>query len=72
MRGSLAELAAWATARDQESGGVRGEITLVVAGVGQAVAKAAARDSAREARRAARFAARAVAGSRLDRRAAAG
>jgi 16S rRNA (cytidine1402-2'-O)-methyltransferase len=61
VRGPLAELAAWATARDQESGGVRGEITLVVAGVGQAVAKAAARDSAREARRAARFAARAVA-----------
>ena len=61
VRGSLAELAAWATARDQESGGLRGEITLVVAGVGQAVAKAAARDSAREARRAARFAARAVA-----------
>jgi 16S rRNA (cytidine1402-2'-O)-methyltransferase len=61
VRGSLAELAAWATARDRESGGVRGEITLVVAGVGQAVAKAAARDSAREARRAARFAARAVA-----------
>src|ERR1700722_12184114 len=61
VRGSLAELAAWATARDQESGGVRGEITLVVAGVGQAVAKAAARDSAREARRAARFAARAAA-----------
>ena len=61
VRGSLAELAAWAAARDQESGGVRGEITLVVAGVGQAVAKAAARDSAREARRAARFAARAVA-----------
>jgi 16S rRNA (cytidine1402-2'-O)-methyltransferase len=61
VRGPLAELAAWATARDQESGGVRGEITLVVAGVGQAVAKAAARDSAREARRAARFAARAIA-----------
>src|SRR5579859_3364949 len=61
VRGPLAELAAWATARDQQSGGVRGEITLVVAGVGQAVAKAAARDSAREARRAARFAARAAA-----------
>jgi 16S rRNA (cytidine1402-2'-O)-methyltransferase len=61
VRGSLAELAAWAEGREQESGGVRGEITLVVAGVGQAVAKAAARDSAREARRAARFAARAVA-----------
>ena len=61
VRGPLAELAAWAAAREQESGGVRGEITLVLAGVGQAVAKAAARDSAREARRAARFAARAAA-----------
>jgi 16S rRNA (cytidine1402-2'-O)-methyltransferase len=59
VRGSLAELAAWAAAREQESGGVRGEITLVVAGVGQAAAKAAARDAAREERRAARFAARA-------------
>ena len=52
---------AWAAAREQESGGIRGEITLVVAGVGQAAAKAAARDAAREERRAARFAARAVA-----------
>jgi len=60
VRGSLAELAAWAAAREQESGGVRGEITLVVAGVGQAAAKAAARDAARQERRAARFAARAV------------
>jgi len=60
VRGSLAELAAWAADRDQASGGVRGEITLVVVGVGQAAAKAAARDAAREARRAARFAARAV------------
>ena len=60
VRGSLAELAAWAAAREQESGGIRGEITLVVAGVGQAAAKAAARDAAREERRAARFAARAV------------
>ncbi|MGD0704681.1 MAG: 16S rRNA (cytidine(1402)-2'-O)-methyltransferase [Trebonia sp.] len=61
VRGSLAELTAWAAAREQESGGIRGEITLVVAGVGQAAAKAAARDAAREKRRAARFAARAVA-----------
>src|SRR5271165_5713308 len=29
VRGSLAELAAWAAERDQASGGVRGEITLV-------------------------------------------
>jgi 16S rRNA (cytidine1402-2'-O)-methyltransferase len=61
VRGSLAELTAWAAAREQESGGIRGEITLVVAGLGQAAAKAAARDAAREERRAARFAARAVA-----------
>ena len=60
VRGSLAELTAWAAAREQESGGIRGEITLVVAGVGQAAAKAAARDAAREERRAARFAARAA------------
>ena len=60
VRGSLAELTAWAAAREQESGGIRGEITLVMAGVGQAAAKAAARDAAREERRAARFAARAV------------
>jgi 16S rRNA (cytidine1402-2'-O)-methyltransferase len=53
VRGSLAELAAWAA--DQEaSGGVRGEITLVVAGVGQAAIRAAARAAAREARRAER------------------
>jgi 16S rRNA (cytidine1402-2'-O)-methyltransferase len=53
VRGSLAELAAWAA--DQEaSGGVRGEITLVVAGVGQAAVRAAARAAAREARRAER------------------
>ena len=58
VRGSLAELTAWAAAREQESGGIRGEITLVVAGLGQAAAKAAARDAAREERRAARFAAR--------------
>jgi 16S rRNA (cytidine1402-2'-O)-methyltransferase len=50
-RGTLAELASWAV-----SGGVRGEITLVVAGLGRAVAKAAARDAARAARRAARHA----------------
>jgi 16S rRNA (cytidine1402-2'-O)-methyltransferase len=53
VRGSLAELAAWAA--DQEaSGGVRGEVTLVVAGVGQAAIRAAARAAAREARRAER------------------
>jgi 16S rRNA (cytidine1402-2'-O)-methyltransferase len=60
-RGTLAELAAWADPENPEhppgSGGVRGEITLVVAGVGRAAAKAAAREAAREARRAARFAA---------------
>jgi 16S rRNA (cytidine1402-2'-O)-methyltransferase len=60
-RGTLAELAAWADpenpAHPPGSGGVRGEITLVVAGVGRATAKAAAREAAREARRAARFAA---------------
>jgi 16S rRNA (cytidine1402-2'-O)-methyltransferase len=58
VRGTLAELADWAAGREA-SGGVRGEITLVVAGLGQAAAKAAARDAARQARRAARFAARA-------------
>jgi 16S rRNA (cytidine1402-2'-O)-methyltransferase len=58
VRGPLAEVAAWAAAQEQTSAGIRGEITLVVAGVGQAAAKAAARDAAREARRAARFAAR--------------
>jgi 16S rRNA (cytidine1402-2'-O)-methyltransferase len=72
VRGSLAELTAWAAAREQESGGIRGEITLVVAGVGQAAAKTAARDAAREERRAARFAARAVSrgatGSAVSRR----
>jgi len=57
-RGTLAELAAWA-ADTEASGGVRGEITLVVAGGDRAAAKAAARDAAREARRAARFSARA-------------
>ena len=60
VRGSLAELTAWAAAREQQSGGIRGEITLVLAGLGQAAAKAAARDAAREERRAARFAARAA------------
>ncbi len=50
-RGTLAELASWA---GLESGGVRGEITLVVAGVDRAAARAAARQSAREARRAGR------------------
>ena len=60
-RGTLAELAAWADPDNPVhspgapgSGGVRGEITLVVAGLDRAVAKAAARDAAREARRAAR------------------
>ena len=53
VRGSLGELAAWAA--DQEaSGGVRGEVTLVVAGIGQAAVRAAARAVAREARRAER------------------
>jgi 16S rRNA (cytidine1402-2'-O)-methyltransferase len=59
-RGTLAELAAWADPENPVhppgSGGVRGEITLVVAGVGRAAAKAAARETARQARRAARFA----------------
>jgi 16S rRNA (cytidine1402-2'-O)-methyltransferase len=59
-RGTLAELVAWADpdnpVHPPGSGGVRGEITLVVAGIGQAAAKAAARESAREVRRAARFA----------------
>ena len=65
-RGTLATLTQWA---DPDKGGpggektdnsplVRGEITLVVAGIGAAAAKAAARDAARQARRAARFAAR--------------
>jgi 16S rRNA (cytidine1402-2'-O)-methyltransferase len=58
-RGTLAELAAWAADLEASSGGVRGEITLVVAGVSRATAKAVARDAAREARRAARFSARA-------------
>ena len=53
VRGSLAELADWAADREA-SGGVRGEITLVVAGVGQAAVRAAARAAAREARRAER------------------
>jgi 16S rRNA (cytidine1402-2'-O)-methyltransferase len=53
VRGSLAELAAWAAGREA-SGGVRGEITLVVAGVGQAAVRAAARAAARAARRAER------------------
>jgi 16S rRNA (cytidine1402-2'-O)-methyltransferase len=53
VRGTLGELAAWA-AGQEASGGVRGEITLVVAGVGQAAVRAAARAAAREARRAER------------------
>jgi 16S rRNA (cytidine1402-2'-O)-methyltransferase len=35
VRGSLAELAAWAAAAGGDSGAVRGEITLVVAGTGR-------------------------------------
>jgi len=66
-RGTLAELADWADPSAPAnpahppgagSGGVRGEITLVVAGVDRAVARAAVRDAAREARRAARRQAR--------------
>jgi 16S rRNA (cytidine1402-2'-O)-methyltransferase len=53
VRGPLAELAAWAAAQEP-SGGVRGEVTLVVAGIGQAAVRAAARAEAREARRAQR------------------
>ena len=53
VRGSLAELADWA-AGQEASGGIRGEITLVVAGIGQAAVRAAARAVAREARRAER------------------
>jgi 16S rRNA (cytidine1402-2'-O)-methyltransferase len=53
VRGTLGELAAWA-AGQEASGGVRGEITLVVAGVGQAAVRAAARAAAREVRRAER------------------
>jgi 16S rRNA (cytidine1402-2'-O)-methyltransferase len=64
-RGTLAELAAWADPANPvhppgASGGVRGEITLVVAGLDRAAARAAARDAAREVRRAARHAARAA------------
>lgn len=55
-RGTLAELASWAS-EGSGSGGVRGEITLVVAGLDRAVARAAAREAARAARRAARHAA---------------
>lgn len=63
-RGDLAELAAWAAGLEASSGGgVRGEITLVVAGLSRAVARAAARETAREARRAARFAERAARGA---------
>jgi 16S rRNA (cytidine1402-2'-O)-methyltransferase len=70
LRGTLADLARWADpgnpAHPAGSGGVRGEITLVVAGVGLAAVRAAARDAAREARRAARFAARAVGRDAID------
>jgi 16S rRNA (cytidine1402-2'-O)-methyltransferase len=54
-RGSLGGLAAWAAQQQAAAGGLRGEITLVVAGVSRAAVRAAARESAREARRAARF-----------------
>jgi 16S rRNA (cytidine1402-2'-O)-methyltransferase len=47
LRGTLAELASWAAG----SGAVRGEITIVVAGLSRAVARAAARDAARAVRR---------------------
>ena len=63
LRGTVAELAAWADPEGPvqlRSGGVRGEVTLVIAGIGLAAAKAAAREEARQARRAARFAARAA------------
>jgi 16S rRNA (cytidine1402-2'-O)-methyltransferase len=73
-RGTLADLSEWADPEGpaqrmgggggENSRGVRGEITLVVAGIGAAAAKAAARDAAREARRAARFAARQAPGDR--------
>ncbi len=53
VRGSLAELAGWA-AGQEASGGVRGALTLVGAGIGQAAVRAAARTAAREARRAER------------------
>jgi 16S rRNA (cytidine1402-2'-O)-methyltransferase len=53
VRGPLSELAGWA-AGQETSGGVRGEITLVVAGIGQAAVRAAARAVAREERRAER------------------
>jgi 16S rRNA (cytidine1402-2'-O)-methyltransferase len=53
VRGPLSELAGWA-AGQEASGGVRGEITLVVAGIGQAAVRAAARAVAREERRAER------------------
>ena len=54
-RGTLGELAAWGAELDASPGGVRGEITLVVAGVSRAVVRAAAREAARAARRAERF-----------------
>jgi 16S rRNA (cytidine1402-2'-O)-methyltransferase len=57
-RGSLGALAAWGAELDASPGGVRGEITLVVAGVSRAVARAAAREVARAARRAERFSGR--------------
>jgi 16S rRNA (cytidine1402-2'-O)-methyltransferase len=62
VRGSLAELAAWG-AEQESSGGVRGEITLVLAGIGQAAVRAAARAEARDARRAQRRAERGAGGA---------
>jgi 16S rRNA (cytidine1402-2'-O)-methyltransferase len=55
-RGTLEDLTVWADPLNPEHapGGVRGEITLVVAGLGRAAAKAAARQAARDARAASR------------------
>jgi 16S rRNA (cytidine1402-2'-O)-methyltransferase len=53
LRGTLRELAQWAA----DSSAVRGEITLVVAGLARSVARAAARAADRAARRDRRFAA---------------
>jgi 16S rRNA (cytidine1402-2'-O)-methyltransferase len=53
VRGTLAELTSWAA----DSGAIRGEITVVVAGLSRSVARAAARAVDRAARRDRRFAA---------------
>jgi 16S rRNA (cytidine1402-2'-O)-methyltransferase len=50
-RGTLAELAKWAA----ESDAVRGEITVVVAGLSRSIARSVARAADRAARRAARW-----------------